>query len=621
MSALRLSLLQSFHITLAEKPVTSFRSTKERALLAYLAVESDRPHRRDVLAGLLWPDAPEATARHNLGQTLVNLRTAIGDRIADPPVLLITRQTIQLNPAANCWVDVVAFLEHLAACQAHTHADPARCSACVRYLRSAADLYRGPFLAEFFLADSDLFEEWVALKREWLHQQALDALQCLTVSYEWQRDYAQAIQAARRQVALDSLREEAHRSLMRVLALGGQRGAALAQYETCRHMLEEELGVEPAEETTALNEQIRTNQLQIADCRLQTEPDNLQSAISNLQFQDWGRAPEGRMFYGRRSELAQLERWIVADRCRLVAILGMGGMGKTILASKLARALADQFDGIIWRSLHNAPPLDTIVRSCLQALSIQHSTDLPDSADERLLLLIDALRRRRCLIVLDNLESIMEGGGRAGQYRPGYEDYGQLIRWVSETEHQSCLLLTSREKPHELTRLEFELGPARALQLAGLDVDAGWNLLKTRCHFCQEDAVATLIDRYSGNPLALQLVSETIEELFDGDIDAFLQAATPIFDDIRDVLDQQFARLSALEQEVLFWLAIERDPITLRTLEADIVHLTRQRALLEAVRSLQRRSLLETSGDGFTLQHVVLEYVTDRLIEEIFQEI
>src|SRR5919205_119830 len=187
--------------------------------------------------------------------------------------------------------------------------------------------------------------------------------------------------------------------------------------------------------------------------------------------------------------------------------------------------------------------------------------------------------------------------------------------------HQSCLLLTSRECPVEVARLAGETGPVRVFQLAGLSEQAGRAILQERGLEGAADHQRMLVTRYSGNPLALKLVAETIQDLFTGDTHAFLRTETPIFDDIRDVLDQQFERLSDLEQELLIWLAIEREPVAIATLEADLVRPELQRTVLEALRSLQRRALLERRGAGFTLQNVILEYVTDRLVTQACQEL
>ncbi|MEW5959909.1 MAG: NB-ARC domain-containing protein, partial [Chloroflexota bacterium] len=345
------------------------------------------------------------------------------------------------------------------------------------------------------------------------------------------------------------------------------------------------------------------------------------SKSSLTPTQDWGGTPEIGVFYGRQAELAELKRWLITDRCRLVAVLGMGGVGKTALAAQLTHELAAQFEGAIWRSLLNAPPLTEILRAWLQFLSAQQVTDLPASLDERLALLLDYLHRQRWLLVLDNVEGVLQGGDRAGSYRPGYEEYGQLIQRLGEARHQSCVLLTSRERPKGFARLEGDTTLVRLLPLAGLDAKAGQEILKARGLSGPAETGAILVERYSGNPLALKLVAETIQELFAGDIAAFLTEETLVFDDIRDVLDQQFARLSALEREIMVWLAIERETVSAQVLWDNLLRPESRRAFLEALRSLQRRSLLEPRGDGFTLQNVVTEYTTDRLIAQVCQEI
>jgi predicted ATPase len=231
---------------------------------------------------------------------------------------------------------------------------------------------------------------------------------------------------------------------------------------------------------------------------------------------------------GRTAELAQLQGWLVEDRCRLVAILGLGGMGKTTLAAQAVRSLADQFEVVIWRSLVNAPPPAELLSPLLQLLT-QEDQVIPQSLDEQLRLFLHALEQRRILLVLDNLESIL-AADTAGAYRAGYEPYGQLIRQIATRNHQSHLLLTSRERPHGFALLEGDSHLVRSLPLAGLDETAGQALLARRgLHRVTAEAVneaAALIERYSGNPLALKLVAETVEAIFGGDIAEFLTEAT-----------------------------------------------------------------------------------------------
>jgi hypothetical protein len=276
---------------------------------------------------------------------------------------------------------------------------------------------------------------------------------------------------------------------------------------------------------------------------------------------DWGETPDAGSFYGREREQETLEHWLVADRCRLVAIVGIGGIGKTVLATKVARQVSSHFDYLIWRSLINAPPLTSMLRGWFQILSQQQLNHLPDHLDEQLELLFDYLRRQRCLLILDNVETIMQGSP-AGQYRPGYEVYGQLIQRFGDSEHQSCLLLTSRERPQGLARLANDNTLIRFHQLAGLADSAGLAILQRQGLSGPAPVLEGLVEHYSGHPLALKLIAQTIQELFAGDIEAFLQEEAVIFDDIRDVLDQQFARLSALEQDIMVWLAIELEAVS-----------------------------------------------------------
>jgi DNA-binding SARP family transcriptional activator len=171
MARLSLSLLGSFQATLDGEPITGFESDKVRALLAYLAVEADRPHRRETLVGLLWPDWPERAARRNLSHVLTNLRRAIGDDHAAPPFLLITPQTIQFNCAADYRLDVEAFGRQLSANRpigksATGSQQIPSLQSPISTLQSAVDLYRGSFLEGFSLKDCPAFDDWVLLTRE-----------------------------------------------------------------------------------------------------------------------------------------------------------------------------------------------------------------------------------------------------------------------------------------------------------------------------------------------------------------------------------------------------------------------------------------------------------------------
>ena len=331
-----------------------------------------------------------------------------------------------------------------------------------------------------------------------------------------------------------------------------------------------------------------------------------------LQRQDWGEAVDVSVFSGRAAELATLEQWIVQDRCRLVALMGMGGIGKTTLAVKMAEELQDQFEYLIWRSLRNAPPVQEFLKELILFVSDEQEVNLPETVDSLISRLMQYLRQHCCLLILDNGESILRSGERAGRYRSGYEGYGQLLRRVGDERHQSCLVLTSREKPIGLSAKEGETLPVRSLQLNGLGYKEAHSILIAKGLVSPEDESRLLIEHYSGNPLALKIAATTIQSLFSGDVSRFLEQGTVVFGDIWNILDQQFNRLSALEKQVMFCLATNPEWVTLPQLLEAIEPAVSYRELLEALESLNQRSLLERSSASFTQQTVVMEYMTQR---------
>ena len=336
---------------------------------------------------------------------------------------------------------------------------------------------------------------------------------------------------------------------------------------------------------------------------------------------DWGEAIDVSVFYGRSTELATLERWIVQENCRLVALLGIGGIGKTSLSVKLAEQLQDKFEYVIWRSLHNAPSLESLLANLIDFLSNQQDVDLPEDISDRISRLLYYLQKHRCLLILDNAETIIGSPTTADKVERN-EGYGELFKRIGESRHQSCLVLTSREKPKEVAALEGETFPVRSLQLPGLATIEGRGIFKSKGNFLgSENDWQTLIQSYAGNPLALKIVATTIRDLFDSNISHFLSHGTVIFGDIQNLLNQQFSKLSQLEAEIIYWLAINREPVTLTELKSDLVSPILPSGLLEALESLERKSLIEKGAARFTLQPVLMEYVTNRLVKEVCQEI
>lgn len=350
---------------------------------------------------------------------------------------------------------------------------------------------------------------------------------------------------------------------------------------------------------------------------------NIQSVLRRYQqshpvqatrrMQDWGEAIDVSYFYGRQADLQTLVTWTLSTRCRLIGIFGLGGIGKTALSVKLAQHVQSHFECIIWRSLRQAPPLNALLNEVLPILTSSEATE------GSIAILMEQLRQKRCLLVLDNVESILQGENRSGQYQPGYEAYRQLLERICDQPHQSCLILTGREKPGGLAVREGKELPVRSLQLQGLSVAEAQQILiakglETTAAQCQ-----ALTNYFGGNPLALKIAATTIRTLFGCSVQAFLEGST-VFSSLWDLLEQQFQRLSPLQQQVMYWLAVNREGVTPAKLQSEIVS-TAWQELLEALEALHARSLIETADTGLTQQPVIMEYVTECFIRIIEREI
>jgi WD40 repeat protein/serine/threonine protein kinase/DNA-binding SARP family transcriptional activator len=265
--SLELSLFGSVQAKVNGRPLDSFRTRKVQALLIWLIVEqSPGKSQREKLMTLFWPDLPQESAQTNLRQIIYQLRRAVppaqGKDGADPvPFLQADRQSVHINPTYPCQADVIAFDILLRQAWEHDHQDLLICADCLCWLQEAIALYRGDFLADFYLSDSNEFEEWAATTRANLRRQALDALETVAEILTFQKDYRQARTIVERQLEIDNLRESAYCQLMTLLALSGQRSEALGVYETCRRLLAAELGMAPTARTTALYEQILTGEV------------------------------------------------------------------------------------------------------------------------------------------------------------------------------------------------------------------------------------------------------------------------------------------------------------------------------------------------------------------------
>jgi DNA-binding SARP family transcriptional activator/predicted ATPase len=436
MSDLEITLLGSFQVRLAGDLVPQFATAKVQALLAYLAMEAQHPHRREALAGLLWPEQPESAARLSLRQTLYQLRQVI------PPVYLTsTRQTVQFNPDSDYSLDTADFSTLINMCRSHPHSDLVMCQPCQARLQEAVALYRGDFLADFFLADCPAFEEWALLKREWLRREALQALYYLAEGHQRQGDYETAYQYAWRQVEMDLLREEAYQQLMRILALNGRRSEALAQYDACCRVLADELGVEPGKETTELYERIRNDDL---GREAKVQMPGGEAFVSPLPQTPRHNLPVQTMpFIGREAELAETARLLSDPEIRLLTILSVGGMGKTRLALKAGQAQLGHYPhGVYFVSLASLETNEAIVPTIAEALSF--SFYKKGGAPQQQLL--DYLREKTMLLILDNFEHLLSLSAFQSETLAPGEYAAALVTDILQTAPGVKIIVTSRER-------------------------------------------------------------------------------------------------------------------------------------------------------------------------------
>jgi predicted ATPase/DNA-binding SARP family transcriptional activator len=610
MPQLALQLLGPFQATLDERPLTGFESNKVRALLAYLAVEADRPHSRDELIGLLWPDQPDATARANLRQALANLRSAIGDRTSDKPFLSTTSDSIQFNRTELCTIDVVVFTELLAACKAHVHRRLETCRSCAQRLQQAVELYRGDFLAQFVQSGSEAFEEWALIQRERLHREVLDALYVLAEHHDRRSEYDRMRQYAARQLELDPWREEAHRQLMRALALSGQRSAALAQYEVCRRVLADELSAEPSQETVTLQARIKADRLTRAD-----QQHNLPTTLTSL--------------IGRGRELAEIDRLLETPACRLLTLTGPGGIGKTRLALQAASDHIGLFADGVWlvelAALSDPAFVPQAIASVLD-LREQPTRPLQD-------VFLDFLKQRELLLVLDNCEHLVEACARITD---------DLLRACP----QLNILATSREALNVAGEVTFRVPPLTMPDPQQVPANAPLIQYEAVRLFVERATVAlpifTLTDdngqvvtqichRLDGMPLAIELAAARVNVLSVDQIairlnDRFSlltdghRTTIPRHQTLRATLDWSYDLLSPVEKLMLNRLSVFAGGWTLEAAEALAgVDGIEAREVLNGLSRLVDKSLVVISREQdekrFGMLETIRQYTWDRLLE------
>jgi predicted ATPase/DNA-binding SARP family transcriptional activator len=608
MIRLLLSVLGPLQATLDGQPVTGFESNKVRAMLAFLAVEAHRPHSRDALIGLLWPEQPNQVARNNLRQALANLRQAIGDRIKSPspggtvelPFLHVTHETIQFNLDSDYRLDVTVFTDLLTATEQHPHRHLATCKSCIQRLQQAIDLYRGDFLERFFVGDSPAFEEWILIKREELRRRALDTLYRLADYHERRGMYDQVLHYSTRQLELDPWREEAHRQVMRALAFSGQRSAALAQYETCRRVLAEELNAEPAKETTALYAEIKNG------------GDSLKSGS---QPQAPALPIPTTPFIGRDVELVEIARLLENPACHLITIIGPGGIGKTRLALAAAAEQAETFaQGVAFVPLVAVSSSEFLAAAILTALGVSLQGQ-PSPLEQ----LLAYLREREMLLVLDNFEQLLDG-------------LDVLTRLLQHAP-QLTLLVTSRERLalqaewlFDLEGLSYPIGELTDANSAygAIELFVQRARQVQRQFTLTEDntrAVARICQLVEGLPLAIELAAAAVRERscvkIAREIESGLRVLTTSMRDIPErhrslwaVFEHSWQLLSQEEQAILRRLSVFRGRF-----DGDAAAHAAGATSLQ-LSALVDKSLLRMEPAGrYDLHELVRQYAGEKLLE------
>lgn len=583
MPILELALFGGLQLQRSGVPVTGFESVRTRALLVYLVLRSERPHARDALAALLWAERPDNIARNNLRQALNNLQRILQNQTADPPFLLATRDAIQFNRASDVRVDVWEFEQSVQRISRIANQNADESDKTIRDLQLTSSLYRGDLLPHFFVDNSPEFEEWLLLTREKYHQLALEALSQLLSAHQARgaAGSAPVMETAQRILELEVWHEAAHHALMQEYSRAGNRSAALAQYETLRRVLMQDLGVEPSAETNALHAKLYAGE-NVAPREILPRH-NLPADVTP--------------FIGRENELAELDALLAQAETRLVTLIGLGGTGKTRLAIRAASARVERYrDGVFWIALAALHSPDEMLAAFAQTFGL-------DTTGERDLskAILNFLRDKEILLVLDNLEHLR--GGAA------------WLDALCANAPRAQLLITSREPLDLIGEQLYLVGGleypaqdaqpnAQAMSAVRLFVN-GVRRVEPRFALNETNvrAVFEICRQVMGLPLALELAAAWVNVLSVREIANEIRDSLQLLEttapniparqrSVRAVLEWATGLLSATERDVLHELLVFHGGFTRDA--AQKIASTDMRTL----RTLTRLALLQARGAG-----------------------
>ena len=597
MARLMVGLLGTFTAEMGGRPV-DFAYGKVKALLAYLALDPGRTVSREKLSGILWPDQPQEIALDNLRQALSRLRKSLNDKLNFPPFLVADREKVRLNSQADLQVDVVLFKESLAFCSEHVHRHSQTCPTCANHIETACNIYRGEFLENLSMPDSDLFEDWVQLQRARLHGQMLEALGWLAKYALRLGDHLRALDYARRQVALEPLNERSNLSLMNVLVGSGKSDQALSHYRWFEQRFTDEMGQTPSRPLVDYYERIRSGE-ENPDAYWKITTRDLPSPLNPI--------------IGRQVELNELEAWLSDPTRRLITILGPGGAGKTRLAIEIARKQAPAFaDGVIFIDLSNENSQASLASQIAKYANLSFSNE-----QEILEELTKYLMGKDLLLVLDGLEHVQ--GGR------------EFVNWLLQAEQNLVVLVTSRERLNLPGEWVLGLGGLAVPPLAvSEDVEkySAVELFVLRAR--QSDpsfeltpsnqvSVGRICSLVDGMPLAISLASSWARTLPCEEIARELQNNLDLLStpgqllenqttSMRAAFDQSWNRLTAEEQRLFWQVAVFKGGFDRQSAEAVCG------ATLGLLASLVDKSFLLGSPEGrYNLHDLLHQYGLEKL--------